>query len=104
MKQDVHEGETLAPRTLSSTEDHEVLVSRAMTKVLRYNSEGTSWYSSDRLVSIISVKGNETTVESVARTSRRNCEHRFAIRGTVPRPLVADIGGFLHWRGIQCQN
>ena len=40
-----HKGETMVPRTLGRTEDHEVLVSRSMSNVLRYNSEGTIWYS-----------------------------------------------------------
>ena len=37
-----HEEDTLVPRTVITTEDHEVHVSGAVSKVLRYNSEGTT--------------------------------------------------------------
>ena len=43
-EQDVwHEGEALVPKTFSGTHDHDVLVSRAMTKALGFNPESTLW-------------------------------------------------------------
>ena len=76
-EQDVwHEGETLAPRTFSRTEDDGVLASRAMTKVARYNPERTVWSSLNRLVRKVSVECNDEIVERVARTSQRHIVNR----------------------------
>ena len=86
-----HEGEPLVPRTFSRTEAHVVLVSRPLTKTLRYNLESTIWYSLDRLASKVCVEFNKKLVESVPRTSQRNRENRFAIR-EASGLLVADIG------------
>ena len=59
---------TVVPNTLNTAEDHEVLASRAMSKVLRYNSEGAMWYISDSLVSILRVKRSEQTQQKKVRT------------------------------------
>ena len=91
MERDVwHEGETLVQRSFNKAEDHEVLGHRAMSKVFRYSSEGTVWYSSDRLKNTMSHNCSERAFENVARTHRRNSEDKFSMQ---------DFSGG-HWKSL----